>query len=267
MTLLEQHEKLFGVKKPVIGCLHMNALPGTPYAMGEVIKDNIKKLKEDARILSGCGFDALIFANEGDRPYLNTVGPEIVSAYTRIANEVMAVITLPVGCGIIADPYATISVANALGCKFVRTYVSNTFNGVFGWQSLNSGEIFRFRKNIGAEDVSVYSWIESHAGTCMDTTPVPDRIKAQAAVLPIAGVLLGGPAAGISPKTSAIADHKRQVPNVPVILANGTTVDNVKELLEIADGCIVGTNLKIDKYLYNPVDPKAAEAFIRNAKG
>lgn len=266
MTLLEKHEKTFGVKKPIIGCLHMNALPGTPYATGDIIKENVKKLKEDAKILCGSGFDAVIFANEGDRPYLNTVGPEIVAAYTRIATEVMPEITVPVGCGIIADPIATIAVANALGCKFVRTYVSNTFNGVFGWQSLNSGEIFRFRKNIGAEDVNVYSWVEAHAGTCMDDTPVPERIKAQVAVLPISGVLLGGPAAGVSPKTSKIADYKQQVPNVPVILANGTTVENVKELMEIADGCIVGTNLKIDKYLYNPVDPKAAEAFIAASK-
>ena len=47
MTLMEKHKQIFKTDKPIIGCVHLAALP----------------------------FDALVFANEGDRPYLSTVGP------------------------------------------------------------------------------------------------------------------------------------------------------------------------------------------------
>ena len=30
--MMEQHENVFGTKKPLIGCLHMAALPGSYYA-------------------------------------------------------------------------------------------------------------------------------------------------------------------------------------------------------------------------------------------
>ena len=134
--LLEEHRKLFGTEKPVIGCLHMMALPGTPYYEKEnTLEKQIERLNHDAEIFMKLGFDAVVFANEGDRPYLNTVGPEIVADYTRIATEVAKNLTIPYGCGVLIDPYASIAVAHAIGAKFIRTYVSNSYTGSFGPQA------------------------------------------------------------------------------------------------------------------------------------
>ena len=40
------------------------------------------------------------------------------------------------------------------------------------------------------------------------------------------------------------------------------TEENVAETLSAADGCIVGTALKVDGVTWNPVDPARAERFM-----
>jgi predicted TIM-barrel enzyme len=49
-------------------------------------------------------------------------------------------------------------------------------------------------------------------------------------------------------------------------LNTGARADNIAAFLEFADGCIVGSSLKVDGYTWNRVDPKRAEAFVRAAR-
>jgi membrane complex biogenesis BtpA family protein len=265
--LMEKHRKTFGVERPVIGCLHLQALPGTPYADPHLtLGDQIKRLRGEARTLVNAGFDAVVFANEGDRPYLTTVGPEVVANYVRIAAEVAAELTVPFGCGVLIDPIATLAVAKAIGARFVRTYVSNTYEGTFGTQSFCPGEIFRYQRQIGAEDVRVYTYFEPHAGTCLDARPSEDMLEAGVMNMPIAGALFGGAHAGLPPEASHVAQLKEQFPEVPILIGSGGTTDNIASLLPHSDGVIVGTSIKVDGVLWNPVDPARAEAFIKAAK-
>ncbi|MEA5027213.1 MAG: BtpA/SgcQ family protein [Erysipelotrichaceae bacterium] len=266
-NLLKQHEEIFKTKRPIIGCLHMTALPGTPYYDPSVsIEDHIKRLKKDAKILMDLGFDAAVFANEGDRPYLTTVGPEIIAAYTRIATEVAKDLTIPFGCGVLIDPIATLAVANAIGAKFIRTYVSNSYVGSFGPQDFHSGEIFRYQHQIGADKVHVYTYFEPHGATCLDERSVEEQIASGFSVLPISGMLIGGPRAGLPPEQAHFRRIKEKFPDYPLILGSGANKDNVSELLPYADGVIVGTTIKVDGYLYNPIDQKRAREFIEAAR-
>lgn len=266
--LMEKHFETFGVKRPVIGCLHMQALPGTPYADPEMtFEEQIRRLKADACTLQDEGFDALVFANEGDRPYLSKVGPETVAGYVRIATEVAQEIHVPFGCGVLIDPFATLAVAKAIGAKFVRTYVSGSYEGLFGSQKFNPGEIFRYQRQIEATSVRVYTYFEAHAGTCLDTRTSEQMLEAGAANMPIAGALFGGAHAGLPPEASHIIELKKQFPEVPIMIGSGGTVDNIGTLLPNADGVIVGTSIKKDGVLWNNVDPVRAAAFIKAAKG
>ncbi|WP_105304351.1 BtpA/SgcQ family protein [Anaerolactibacter massiliensis] len=266
--LLEEHRKLFGTEKPVIGCLHMMALPGTPYYEKEnTLEKQIERLNHDAEIFMKLGFDAVVFANEGDRPYLNTVGPEIVADYTRIATEVAKNLTIPYGCGVLIDPYASIAVAHAIGAKFIRTYVSNSYTGSFGPQAYCPGDIFRYRRQIDAEDVHVYTYFEAHGGTCLDTRTTEQQIEAGFGVMPISGMLIGGPHAGLPPEEGHFISIKKQFPDIPLILGSGSNKNNIRTLLHYSDGVIVGTSIKRDGYLYNEVDYDRAKEFIEAAKG
>lgn len=265
--LLEKHLQTFGTERPVIGCLHMQALPGTPFADPNMtFEEQIDRLKRDAHTLQDAGFDALVFANEGDRPYLTPVGPDTVANYVRIATEVATEISVPFGCGVLIDPIATLAVAKAIGAKFVRTYVSGSYEGLFGSQKFNPGEIFRYQRQIEAQDVRVYTYFEAHAGTCLDSRTSEEMLEAGVANLPIAGALFGGAHAGLPPEASHIAQLKEKFPEVPLIIGSGGRVDNIGTLLPHADGVIVGTSIKKDGVLWNNVDPARAEAFIKAAK-
>jgi hypothetical protein len=265
--LIQQHAERFGTPKPVIGCLHMQALPGTPFADDSVtVEGQIERLKREARIYMEAGYDAVVFANEGDRPYLTTVGPEIVATYTRIATEVAETLDIPYGCGVLIDPFATLAVAKAIGARFVRTYVSNSYVGTFGPQSFTPGEIFRYRHKIGADNVAVYTYFEPHAGTCLDTRTPASMLEAGVMNMPIAGALFGGAHAGLPPEASHIAKLKEEFPEVPIMIGSGGTVENIGSLLPHADGVIVGTSIKVDKVLWNTVDEERAHAFVKAAK-
>lgn len=266
-TLLEQHFELFGTNKPIIGCLHLMPLPGTPYYDPSItIDEQIERLKREAKILMDLKFDAVVFANEGDRPYLTHVGPEVIASYVRIVSAVLPEITVPYGCGVLIDPKSTLAVAKAIGAKFVRTYVANSYEGTFGTQQFSPGEIFRYQKQIHAEDVSVYTYFEAHAGICLDTRELEDQVGSGFAALPIKGMLIGGPRAGLPPEASTLARIKEKFPDYPLILGSGGTVENIQELLQYADGVIVGTTMKKERYLYNEVDYENAKKFVEAAR-
>lgn len=267
MNYLEKHKEIFKTDKPIIGCLHMMAMPGTPYYDSNIsIEDQIKRIKKEAEILMELGYDAVVFANEGDRPYLNEVGPEVIATYVRIASAVIPTLKIPYGCGILIDPKATIAVAKAIGAQFIRTYVTNTYEGTFGQQIFNPGEIFRYRKAIDAESVNVYTYFEAHAGVCADTRDLIDQISSGFSSFPINGMLIGGPRAGLPPEASTLARVKEKFPEYPVILGSGANPKNVAELLKYTDGLIVGTVIKRDGYLYNEIDYDRAKSFIEAAK-
>jgi predicted TIM-barrel enzyme len=41
----------------------------------------------------------------------------------------------------------------------------------------------------------------------------------------------------------------------------------VADVLKVADGCIVGSSLKVDGDTWKPVDPERAKEFMRLARG
>ena len=87
--LMAEHKKRFGCDKPIVGCLHLRALPGTPmWDRNYSIEEHIDDLKREAHILMDLGFDGAVFANEADYPYVENIGPGALAAYTRIVTEV-----------------------------------------------------------------------------------------------------------------------------------------------------------------------------------
>jgi len=265
MNRMQRHLETFnGVSKPMIGCLHMRGLPGTfAERDGFTMKDHVEKLLQDAKALKDAGFDAFVFANEEDYPYTKNVGPEIVAAYTRIVTDVMREYPeMPFGVGIMMDGKASIAVAHATGARFIRGYYANSYFSDFGIMNGSVGDVFRYAKAIGAKDLNIYTGIEGHYGEAMDPRPVEDKFKSVSFIIPVNGFIISGPITGDAPQVSTLASLKKINPEIPIIMNSGATVENIPEMMPYCDGIIVGTSLKEDGYLFNPVDPKRAKAFI-----
>ena len=64
-----------------------------------------------------------------------------------------------------------------------------------------------------------------------------------------------GPATGTSADMDDVARVKAAVPDVPVLVGSGIDESNAGAFLALADGAIVGTSLKVDGDIRNPVDP------------
>ena len=108
---------LFSVTKPVVGVIHVGALPGTPRNTQRV-SELVDVARAEARLYREGGVDAIYIENMHEVPYMRgAVGPEIVAAMTLIGNEVKAQCGLPVGIQIVG-PYlydrSTLQVAREL---------------------------------------------------------------------------------------------------------------------------------------------------------
>ena len=56
-------------------------------------------------------------------------------------------------------------------------------------------------------------------------------------------------------------------PHIPISFNNGAKPGNIREMLPYCDMVVVGTTLKKDHYLFNPIDYDNAREFIEAARG
>ncbi len=77
-------------------------------------------------------------------------------------------------------------------------------------------------------------------------------------------ILISGLMAGDVPDIQAVMELKKATNGVPVFLNTGANANNIANYLEVADGVIVGSSLKIDGYTWNPVDLSRVKEFMAN---
>src|SRR5688572_33117837 len=113
-------DPLFSHSKPIVGVIHVGALPGTPRSSCGV-SELVALAKSEGRLYRESGVDGVIVENMHDVPYLRgEVGPEIVAAMTAIAVEVKRGGGLPVGGQVLAGGnVVAMGVARAAGLDVV----------------------------------------------------------------------------------------------------------------------------------------------------
>ncbi|MFA6707917.1 MAG: BtpA/SgcQ family protein, partial [Sphaerochaetaceae bacterium] len=82
-----QFSTVFNHKKPIIGMVHVKALPGTPlYDRTGGMQHIIDAALRDVEILDAAGIDGIQLENQWDRPFMREaeLGPETVSCLTYI---------------------------------------------------------------------------------------------------------------------------------------------------------------------------------------
>jgi len=104
----------------------------------------------------------------------------------------------------------------------------------------------------------------------LDSRSLADRARSTVfSSLPDA-VLVSGQITGEAAKMEELESVKKALPDVPVLANTGVKHATVADTFAIADGCIVGSCLKVDGDTWNPVDPQRASEFmvqVRTARG
>jgi membrane complex biogenesis BtpA family protein len=132
----------------------------------------------------------------------------------------------------------------------------------------DAAAILRERRRLDRDDLAIFMNITPEFASPVGTrTPAQTARSTVVSSLPDA-ILVSGPMAGAEPDVSMVADIRAAVPDdVPVLLNTGAKSETIARYLEYADGCIVGSDLKVDGYTWNRIDPRRALRFVKAARG
>ena len=246
---------VFGVRRALIGVIHVDALPGTPGNQRQVT-EIAERAALEARTYSAAGFHGLIIENTHDRPYLRgSAGPEVVAALAVIGVEVRRAAGLPMGVQILAGANtAAMAVAHASGASFVRVegYV---FAHVAdeGLIESTAAELLRYRRAIGADRVRVFADIKKKHSAHAITADVDLAETAKAAEFFLAdGVIVSGAATGRPTDPNEVRAVSEAV-EIPTLVGSGVTPENMA-YFATADALIVGSSVKEGGLWSNPLD-------------
>lgn len=259
----DQLSDLFKIRKPVIGMLHVPALPGSPQnkLAFEAIADWVVT---DAKALAEGGIDALIIENFGDAPfYPRGVPPHTTAFMAVLAREVRCRLDLPLGVNVLRnDSAAALAIAAAVDARFIRV---NIYTGArLTDQGLIEGtahRLLRYRKLLGC-DVKVFADVDVKHSTALAVRELSDEVEETVSRGFADAIIVTGSATG---KQTALEDLKRATAaalGTPVFVGSGVDRENVLPVLAVADGLIIGTAFKRDSVIANPVDSERVRAFM-----
>jgi membrane complex biogenesis BtpA family protein len=261
------YQSLFGDRKPIIGMVHLLALPGAP-AFGGDIDAIYTRALADADALQGAGVDGLIVENFGDEPYyVGEPSAAQLALMAAITREVRGRVYIPVGVNVQFNAWeAEIAVAHAARADFVRVEVFvDTVVSAQGMVQPCSAQITRYRTSLGAKNLLLIADVQ----TKYTTNLLPQSIAQSAKDAQAAGadaLIVTGAGTGQATPLQAVAEARSAV-KIPVLVGSGTTAENALRVLEIADGAIVGSSLKHGGDAANAVSAERAAAFMRAARG
>ena len=265
--MMENIHELFADRKPIIAMVHLLATLGTPlYDAKSGMEGNVEHVRADLEILLDAGFDALLFCNEGDRPYSFHAGYEGVAAMTRVVTE-LAPTDRPFGVDFLWDPRAALAVAAATGASFVREVMTGTYESDMGLWSTDAADLLRERRRLNADHVGMFMNVTPEFASRLGSRSVGEVARSVVVSSLADAILVSGPMASAELNMDTLREVVKAVDGeVPVIANTGVKSTNVASYLEIADGIIVGSDLKADGYTWNVVDPARVQSFMKAAR-
>lgn len=259
--------RVFGRGKPVIAMVHFGALPGSPlYDEAGGIPALIDGCAADLAALQDAGVDAVMFGNENDRPYELRVDAASTATMAFVIGQLRARITVPFGVNVLWDPMATMALASATGAAFAREIFTGTYASDMGVWAPDAGAAMRYRNRLGRKDLALLYNVSAEFADSLDRRLLPDRARSAVFSSIPDAVLVSGQITGEAARMEDLAAVKRVLPDIPVLANTGVKHETVADVLRIADGCIVGSSLKVDGHTWNQVDPERARAFMTLAR-
>ncbi len=256
--------EFFGSKsKAIIAMAHIGALPGTPLydadgGMAKLIDD----VGRDVENLQAGGVDAIMFGNENDRPYKLKAPEEGIAGMTAVVAAIKPMLKVPFGVNYLWDPCGSVAIAAATGASFAREIFTGVFASDMGLWEPKCADALRLRRNLGRHDLKLLFNINAEFAASLDTRPIELRAKSAVFSSLADAILVSGPLTGQIADASELRIVCQTIETVPVFANTGVTIDNVTDVLTVADGCVVGTHFKVDGNTWNAVDGSRVKHFM-----
>jgi len=245
----------------VFGMVHLHPLPGAPL-FGGSIDAVIDAAMNDAQAIVSGGCDGIVIENFGDKPFFRGRVPrETVAAMTRVINEIEHEVNVPIGVNVLRnDALSALAIAAAVGAAFIRVNIHTgamlTDQGIIEGEA---AETLRLRAAL-APDVLIFAdHMVKHAVPLAPYDPMQSakdlRVRGLADAL-----IVTGAETGAAPDASRLAMLAEAV-DAPLLIGSGLSEVNAAQFAG-ADGAIVGTAIKRDADVAQPVDPPRVQRIV-----
>jgi membrane complex biogenesis BtpA family protein len=253
-----------GNRKALIGVVHLGPLPGSP-RWGGSLKDVIRKAVGDAKAYEQGGAQAVFIENFGDVPFTKArVDHETVAAMTAAGCAVREAVGLPIGFNVLRnDGRAALALCAACGGSFVRINVHT--GAMLTDQGLIEGDAYgtlRYRRAI-APEAGIFADVHVKHAVPLGDWSIEDSAHDTVERGLADALIVSGVGTGMAADVRDVERVRKACPNARILLGSGVTVANAAEYLKVADGFIVGSALKRNGILSNPVEPKRVAALAR----
>jgi membrane complex biogenesis BtpA family protein len=241
----------------MIGMLHAPPLPGAP-ASQLPLPSAVSFVLRDAEALAGGGVDGLLLENFGDAPfYPASVPPATVAQLTRIAIEVRKRFTLPLGINVLRnDALAAMSIATAVGGEFIRVNVLAgarlTDQGLIEGQA---HDLLRLRRQLGAANIRILADVAVKHSAPLAPRPLADETADLVHRAGADGLIVSGSGTGQITSLDDLKAVRQAAAGRPVFVGSGISAANIADYVGLADGLVVGSSLKANGDVHQPVDP------------
>jgi len=249
---------LFGTDKPFIGVIHLLPLPGSARFDGH-LEQVYERAEQEAIALSTGGVDGIIIENFFDAPFTkNRIDAVTLSTFTIVVKRVMSLINKPIGINCLRnDGLSAMAIAAATQAQFIRVNV--LAGAMVTDQGLIEGiahELLLYRQHLGmSRSIQIFADVlVKHASPLSinnDITLIAQDTKIRALA---DALIVTGHSTGTPPLIEDLKSIRATLPTCPLIAGSGVEKNNISQILDIADGAIIGTSLKRQGLIENPVD-------------
>ena len=245
------------VPKPVVGMLHVPALPGAPRHAGDVAEIQASVLR-DADALASGGVHGLMLENYGDVPFFPARVPtHVVAHMTALAVDVRGRFPqLPLGINVLRnDGRSALAVAHAAGAQFIRV------NVLCGARVTDQGliqgiahDLLRDRALLGAmESVRIFADVDVKHSAPLAQRPLEVEVSDTLHRGLADALIVSGSGTGQATDPGHVAAARAAAGGAaPVFVGSG--VGAVADYLPHADGFIIGSAFKRGGDASQPVE-------------
>lgn len=242
--------------------VHLLPLPGTARYGGSMTQVFDAALA-DARALQESGFDALMVENFGDVPFRkNRVESHTIAAMSVVANAVRQETGLPLGINVLRnDALAALGIAGTISAEFIRVNIlAGTMVTDQGVIEGEAPEVSVYRQRV-APNVAILADVHVKHARPLVERPIEEIAIETVERAGADGLIVTGTSTGGLIDFEELA-NVRNVVQAPLFAGSGVTSENIKSVLELCNGAIIGSSLKVDGIVTNRVDPARAKRFV-----
>lgn len=250
-------------ESPLIGVIHLPRLSvGTNHQLSEIIT----YANEEAKKLEQCDFSAIIVENYNDAPFAKTqVSDYVFSKLSIIIHEMKKSTSLPIGVNILRNAcLQAYIIASIQELEFIRCNVwESAYVTDQGMIEGVAHEVINCKNQLSSS-VKVFADIHVKHAIPLGSSNLLETAKNALYRGKADHVIVSGDSTGTPP--SALAIKELSDYGIYPFIGSGLSIKNLLQFAPYIGGAIVGTSIKKNFKVTNPIDTDLAISLVREWK-